>query len=292
MHKYKLKNKNIVFLGLIQNSQETLKYFLKFYTRIKKYYKNCYLIIGENGSKDDTLKLLKNFQKKEKNLIIEDTSFSEKYKYRLEKMSNLRECLKNTIETLNKKIDFTCWFDLDDVIANSLLPKKFYNLNLKLLNKPNLFGISSSSKPYYYDILSFRKKDFFNKNIYSISLNKNIFTGYKLRKKYIYDVQKKITKFKNIETISSFNGMCIYHYKYFKLSSYLDKKRIMRTQVEHVTFNKKINKLTNKFILVDKDFCMNLPEEHKPYNNFFSFCFGKSYLYFHKLINILCKILL
>ena len=284
MHKDKLKNKNIVFLGLIQNSEETLKYFLKFYTKIKKNYKNCYLIIGENGSKDDTLRLLKNFKKKEKNFIIVDTSFSEKYEYRLEKMSNLRQSLKDKIKTFKKKMDFVCWFDLDDVIKKSLSLKKFHNSNLKLIKKSNLFGISSGSKPYYYDILSFRKKNFFTKNIYPISLKKNIFTGYKLRKKYIYDIQKKITRSKNLETISSFNGMCIYHFKYFKLASYLDKKRIMRSQVEHVTFNKKINALVNKYILIDNDFCMNLPYEHKPYNNFLGFCFGKSYLYFSNFI--------
>jgi len=79
--------------------------------------------------------------------------------------------------------------------------------------------------------------------------------------------------------MSSFNGMCIYHYKYFKLGSYLDKKKIMRSQVEHVTFNQKINKKTNKFIYIDKRFCMKLPHEHKPHNNFFSFCLSKGYLY-------------
>ena len=199
-------------------------------------------------------------------------------------MSNLRQSLKDKIKTFKKKMDFVCWFDLDDVIKKSLSLKKFHNSNLKLIKKSNLFGISSGSKPYYYDILSFRKKNFFTKNIYPISLKKNIFTGYKLRKKYIYDIQKKITRSKNLETISSFNGMCIYHFKYFKLASYLDKKRIMRSQVEHVTFNKKINALVNKYILIDNDFCMNLPYEHKPYNNFLGFCFGKSYLYFSNFI--------
>lgn len=284
MYKNKLKNKNIVFLGLIQNSEETLKYFLKFYTKIKKNYKNCYLIIGENGSKDNTLNLLKDFKKVDKNFIIVDTSFSEKYKYRMEKMSNLRQSVKDKVKSIKKKIDYVCWFDLDDVIKNSLSPKKFYNSNLKLINKSNLFGISSGSKPYYYDILSFRKNNFYTKNIYPISLEKNIFTGYRLRKEYIYDIQKKITHSKNLETISSFNGMCIYHFKYFKLGSYLDKKRIIRRQVEHVTFNKKIHALVNKYILIDNDFCMNLPYEHKPYSNFLGFCFGKSYLYFSNFI--------
>jgi len=291
LYKNKLKNKNIVFLGLIQNSEKTLKYFLKFYNQIKKNYKNCYLIIGENGSKDNTLNLLKDFKKVDKNFIIVDTSFSEKYKYRMEKMSNLRQSVKDKVKSIKKKIDYVCWFDLDDVIHNSLSLNKFYKSNLKLINNPNLFGISSSSKPYYYDVLSFRKNNFYTKNIYPISLEKNIFTGYKLRKKFIYDIQKKITYSQNLHTISSFNGMCIYHFKYFKLGSYIDKKRVIRSQVEHVTFNnehvifnKKINAKTKKYILIDNDFCMNLPYEHKPYNNFLGFCFGKGYLY---LINFI-----
>ncbi len=279
-----IKKKNIVFLGLIKNSENTLKYFLNFYLKIKKKYNNCYLIIGENDSKDNTKEILNNFKKKNKNFFLVDTSFSSRYNFRLEKMSYLRDSLVRKTLDLNKKIDFICWFDLDDVIKESLSINKFCNSNLKLINDKNLFGISANSKPFYYDILSYRKKNFFTKNIYPISLEKNIFKGYKLRKQFIYDVQKKITDTKDHYTMSSFNGMCIYYYKYFKLGSYIDKKKIMRSQVEHVTLNMKIHKKTKKFIYIDKDFTLNLPGEHRPYFNILYFCLSKIFYYFKKLV--------
>ncbi len=279
-----LKKKSIVFLGLTKNSADTLSYFLNFFKKIKKKYKNCYLIIGENDSTDNTKKILNKFSKKDNKFFLVDTSFAKKFKFRLEKMANLRESLNFEMKKIKKKIDYVCWFDLDDVIANSLSVKKFIESNKKLEADKKLFGLSSNSKPYYYDILSFRKKNFYTKNIYIISLNKNLISGFSLRKKFIYDIQKKITKTKDIYTISSFNGMCIYHYRYFRLSSYLEKKKIMRSQVEHVTFNKKIHKMTKKMILLDKNFVLNLPNEHKPYDNLISFCFGKLIFYFLKLL--------
>ena len=285
MHKGEnLKKKSIVFLGLTKNSAKTLSYFLNFFQKVKKEYKNCYLIIGENDSTDDTKKILNKLSKKDDNFFLVDTSFAKKFKFRLEKMANLRESLKIEIKKIKKKIDYVCWFDLDDVLENSLSVKKFVESNKKLEADKKLFGLSSNSKPYYYDILSFRKKNFFTKNIYIISLNKNLISGFSLRKKFIYDIQKKIMKTKDIYTISSFNGMCIYYYKYFKISSYLEKKKIMRSQVEHVTFNKKIHNKTKKMILLDKNFVLNLPNEHRPYDNLISFCFGKLIFYFLKFL--------
>ena len=189
-----LKKKSIVFLGLTKNSADTLSYFLNFFKKIKKKYKNCYLIIGENDSTDNTKKILNKFSKKDNKFFLVDTSFAKKFKFRLEKMANLRESLNFEMKKIKKKIDYVCWFDLDDVIANSLSVKKFIESNKKLEADKKLFGLSSNSKPYYYDILSFRKKNFYTKNIYIISLNKNLISGFSLRKKFIYEVNERNKK--------------------------------------------------------------------------------------------------
>ncbi len=99
-----IKKKNIVFLGLIKNSENTLKYFLNFYLKIKKKYNNCYLIIGENDSKDNTKEILNKFKKKNKNFFLVDTSFSSRYNFRLEKMSYLRDSLVRKTLGLKKKL--------------------------------------------------------------------------------------------------------------------------------------------------------------------------------------------
>ena len=279
-----LKNKNIIFLGLAQNTEKTIKTFFKFYEKTKKIYNTSYLIIGEDNSVDNTKKILNKYKKKMKNFKLIDTSFIKKTNYRLEKMALLREYLLKETKKIKKKIHFVCWFDLDDVLKNDIEIKKFIFSNLKLIHDKKIFAVSASTTPAYYDILSYRKKNFFQKNIYEISLNKKIISGYSLRKKYIYDMQKKISNMKSHYTISSFNGMCIYHYKYFSLGSYLDQKSIMRSQVEHVTLNKKISKITNKNILVDKNFDLSLPIEHKPYFNILSFAIGKMRILLIKLI--------
>ena len=90
----------------------------------------------------------------------------------------------------------------------------FYNANL-LLVKQNLFGVYNIKTLLLY-ILSFRMKNFFMKNIYFIQQNYRI----QLRKKYLYTVSNK---FKNLYTISSFNGMCIYNYNDYKHGSYIEK---------------------------------------------------------------------
>ena len=99
-----LKKKSIVFLGLTKNSADTLSYFLNFFKKIKKKYKNCYLIIGENDSTDNTKKILNKFSKKDNKFFLVDTSFAKKFKFRLEKMANLRESLNFEMKKIKKKL--------------------------------------------------------------------------------------------------------------------------------------------------------------------------------------------
>ena len=65
------------------------------------------------------------------------------------------------------------------------------------------------SSPYYYDILNFESDEFPNASIKKLQNNKSI-NSYKDRKKYIYDVQKKLSTNENFECISGFNGLCIF----------------------------------------------------------------------------------
>ena len=150
---------------------------VKFALQLQKYILNTF---KELGWKTENKKI---------QIKIINTSFLKKYSYRLEKMARARNYLAKFIKKIN--LDFVVCVDLDDVISNGINKKEFLN-SLQILDKRNdLFGISAISKPYYYDIAGLRIKNYFMKNIYHISKVRKIFKGYILRKKYIYDVQKK-----------------------------------------------------------------------------------------------------
>ncbi len=275
--------KSIVILGLAQNCSSHLKIFFEFIDKIEPNFKKLYLIIGENDSKDNTLKYLKSYKNKKVNYKVINTSLMQKYSHRLERMARGREYLSKKISKY--KPDYVAWFDLDDILSGGINTKEFMD-SIRILKKSNkLFGVSAISYPYYYDILSLRVKNFFMKNIFFISKVREPFLGFKERKKYVYDVQRRIGN-SNILSVSSFNGACIYKFKYYKFSSYVNfnkSKKLIREQVEHVTFNNFLHNKFKKYILINKNLKLKMPIEHFPYDNFISFLFGKFFLMLKKL---------
>jgi hypothetical protein len=265
------KEFEIIFLGLAQNCENYLDNIFKKIDEIS-YKKKIKIFIGENGSNDFT------FDKIQKKISVNkiynfiDTTFIEKYQDRIKRLANARQSLIEKIIQLNIKSDYICVVDLDDVINDQ------FNLNLinslcEILkkNQDKYFGISLNSKPYYYDILNFESEEFPNTNIKQLQNNKSI-NSYRNRKKFIYDVQKKISKKKIFEAISAFNGLCIYKFDEFITSKYLEDKKDQTP--EHLYFNRRLNKHFNKKILVTDNY-FNMPKEHKPLNNIFQFSFEK-----------------
>ncbi len=279
----KKQKTTIAFLGLAQNCSRGLYNFFNFIEKIQDEFQKIYIFIGENNSKDNTLEILKNYKNKKVEKKIINTFFMSKYSYRLEKMARGRNYVSSFTKGL--KLNYVVWLDLDDVLSDGIKKKDFLN-SIKILdNRKDLFGVSATSSPFYYDILSLRIKGYFMKNIYQISRVKKLFKGYSLRKRNIYDIQKKINENSKL-SISSFNGICIYKYKYYKISSHTNFNKSLkkiREQVEHVTFNEIIYNKFKKFILINKNLKLKMPEEHSPYSNFFSFLFGKIKLNIKKL---------
>lgn len=276
----------IAFLGLAQNCANGIRHFFSFIEKIENDFSKIYVFIGENDSNDNTFEMLRDYKNKKINKKILNTSFMKKYSYRLEKMARGRNRISKCTEGL--KLDYVVWLDLDDVLSNGINTKEFLD-SITILNKnKNLFGVSAISTPFYYDILSLRIKDYFMKNIYYISKVKNLFVGYNLRKKYIYNIQKKVNKINKL-SISSFNGMCIYKFKYYKFSSYINfnkSKKKLREQVEHVTFNEIIHKKYKKYILINKNLRLVMPKEHTPYSNFVSFLIYKTQIFIKKPLTL------
>ena len=171
---------------------------------------------------------------------------------------------------------------MDDVINDE------FNLNLinnliEILksNHDKYFGVSVASKPYYYDILNFESDEFQNKSIKQLQNNKSI-RSYEKRKKLIYDLQFNLSKKKNFECISAFNGLCLYFYDDYLKSNYIENK-IDQTP-EHLFFNRNLNKILGKKILIS-DNHLRMPNEHKPLTNIFHFIFEKIIKYLNIYIS-------
>jgi hypothetical protein len=145
-------------------------------------------------------------------------------------------------------------------------------------NKNKYFGISSQSKPYYYDILNFLDEKNFNNNL-KLMDNKSIFS-YPERKKKIYNLQKNLSNLESFECTSSFNGMCVYFFDEFIKSNYFGLDSDGEIIPEHINLNKRLAKITKKKILVTNQASVNMPLEHKPIFSFFHFLFSKLKKYF------------
>lgn len=280
-----MKNQNqlfdIIFLGLAQNCEKFLPRFFKSIDHISKV-KKIKVFIGENGSADLTFDVIQKKIISNKAYQFIDTTFIENYNDRIKRLALARQELKDNVVKLNIVSKYVCVIDLDDVI-NDVFDLDLLDSLINILekNKSKYFGVSISSKPYYYDILNFESDEFPNQNIKQLQNNKSI-KSYQNRKKFIYNVQNFLTNKRNFDCISGFNGMCIYHYEEYIKSDYIEDS--LDQTPEHLLFNRNLYKTLNKKILVTDNF-FKMPDEHKPLNNIYQFIFEK----FIKYMNIYYK---
>jgi hypothetical protein len=266
---------DIAFLGLAQNCEKHLPKFFNVINDISLK-KNIKVFIGENGSNDYTFDVIqKNISFNNKITFI-DTTFIEQFSDRIKRLALARQKLKNHLVNANINPKFVCVVDLDDVLNKNFNKDLIENLS-KTLEKSNekYFGISLNSEPYYYDILNFESDEFPNKEIKQLQNNKSL-KSYTERKKSIYNVQKALTKKKFFDCISGFNGLCIYTYKDFIQSDYLEKSN--DPTPEHLYLNRTLSYKTGKKILVTENL-LQMPQEHKPLDNIFLFIMEKLYKY-------------
>ena len=277
----KIQYFDIIFLGLAQNCA---KFLPKFFNTIDKISKNkkVKVFIGENGSSDLT------FDTIQKKIILSDvyqfidTTFIEKFDDRIKRLATARQFLKDNIINLNIKSKYVCVIDLDDVINDVFNDQLMDNLIDKLeTNREKYFGVSLSSKPFYYDILNFESDQFPNKNIKKLQNNKSI-KSYHNRKKFIYNAQHSLTKDRDFECISGFNGLCLYTHEEYIKSNYIENS--LDQTPEHLLFNRYLNKTLDKKILITNNF-FKMPDEHKPLNNIFQFIFEKFIKYMNTYYN-------
>ena len=266
---------DIAFLGLAQNCS---KHLPKFFDVIKdiSLNKNVRVFIGQNGSDDYTFDVIQKNIHLDNKITFVDTTFIEQFSDRIMRLALARQKLKNHLINENINPKFVCVVDLDDVLNKNFNSDLINDLSIILeKNDDKYFAVSLSSKPYYYDILNFESDEFPNKGVKQLQNNRSI-KSCSARKKYIYDVQKSLTKKTTFDCISGFNGLCLYTYKDFIQSDYFEDND--DPTPEHLYLNRILCIKTGKKILVT-DNLLRMPQEHKPLNNIVLFIVEKLYKY-------------
>jgi hypothetical protein len=241
-------DKNIVIAALARDCAESLNKNIPLIEELRNRFSWSQVVVVENDSKDDTKKVLFNWEKKSKGIKIISQNFGTKTIpdqtakisspttsfYRVEKMAFYRNIYMDYIDEIQHNIDYIIIIDIDI---------KFFSVDglLNSINKANqdwggifsngvttmkFFGFTSK---IYYDIFA----------VYEYPLNNLTYTSDSLRKTFkTINQNVKRQKFYNI--ISAFGGIGIYKYEAIRLLRYKAVKNLSNTNegiCEHIPFN-------------------------------------------------------
>lgn len=256
----------IVFLALARNCAKYLPAFFAFLEQLSVEGIPVAAVVGENGSTDGTLELLKAAQARAENISYFDTSFIESIpsSQRTRRLGEARAALARHASEQYPEARYICIIDVDNVLLTMPSPQSLLASAEKLYARDDIFGVSAISYPYYYDIAALRCDTFYTENVLPlIAENKrNILRYYGFMQENLYQVQRDFTASRIRLCESAFNGLCIYKPADYYLGSYVDPT--MPDVCEHVILNLEIHRKTGRKILVDDSLAVAMPEEHGP----------------------------
>jgi len=263
MNKINTKDLKIIFAGCAKNCE---KFLLKNLENLKLYsslFKESYKIIVENGSTDQTKKILQ--QNKGKNDFFLHKEELNQLNFRGYRLEKARNCIIETIKKNNilNQCDLLIILDFDDSGTYTIKLEEIVKAINYLYSKTNIAAVFANQEGTYYDMWTLRHKnycpnDFWVDVIKYITKRINLVDKIKPelfkeaskniieKKTYIFD-----KKMPPIKVESAFGGFGIYKLNYalnnkrkYQGAQYIDlefksgeKKRIKYQQCEHVNFN-------------------------------------------------------
>lgn len=260
---------DIVFLGLARDCERTIPQFLAMLDGLSRAGLRYAAIVGEDSSKDKTRLMLLEAEAAGR-LQLVDTSFLRGIPERLERMARGRQFLVQTFNN-EKHIGRTmAVIDLDGSMMRPPSPESLRECINFLDNSKDVFAVSATSYPSYYDLLAFDsgEENFIGLDRKIRQHEKNPFSYVKLFYSFIYPQQRKLTSQKEIYCISAFNGLCLYRYEDFLHGSYVERSNF--DLCEHITFNRSIANSTGKNMMINPRLALATPEEHAR-KSFFAF---------------------
>jgi len=258
---------DIVFLALAQNCAATLPKFFEMLSDLKRAGMHCIAYIGENHSRDGTTVLLR--EAAQRNDVVHiSTDFMADEPNRLRRMALGRQHLKNKLSASDLDPKLICIADVDTVMRQPPTLSAIRGAIVQLA-RPDIFAVSATSWPTYYDILAY-EDDRFSFDFLAEDFKRhqtNIFSYYRFFVKNVYPFRRILTTERELLCTSAFNGMAIYKADAYALGSYVDSD--FRT-CEHVIFNRKIAMITQQKLLVDPGLLLLTPDDHSE-ENFINF---------------------
>jgi glycosyltransferase involved in cell wall biosynthesis len=261
-----LPQSEMIFLALARNCAPYLPAYFSFLERLSSDGITVASLVGENGSTDETLSILKSAEQKLPYLTYVDTSFIEQIapSSRTRRLAEGRAALAKKAEALFPNAKYICVIDVDNVLEKMPSPTSFMASAGKVYERQDIFGVSAMSAPFYYDLAALRCRAIFNDNVIPLIKEKqqNPVGYYRFMQDRVYRVQHEFTSSKHRLCESAFNGLCIYKPSDYYQGSYVDESAI--DVCEHVILNEGIHRSTGRKILVDDSLVLAMPQEHGP----------------------------
>lgn len=204
---------NCCICGTVKNCGKYLIKVLYNMEKIGSIFNDYQIVIYYDKSTDNTLNLLKQYQKNNSKMIFY-VNKQPVSPFRTHNLAIARNFCLNFVKQNKEKFPFFIMMDCDDVNCKEI---NIDNLK-KYLYRNDWDGLSFNTKPKYYDIWAL--------SIYPFCFSYNHFENnvkyYNIIQEYVDGLLKKAqTENKLLECISSFNGFSIYRTCKF-LNTYYD----------------------------------------------------------------------
>jgi len=225
---------NCCICGPVKNCGPFLSKVLDNMEKIGSLFDDYTILIYYDKSNDNTLDILKNYQKKNSKMIFY-VNKNQVSPFRTHNIANARNFCLNYIRDNKDKFPFFIMMDCDDVNCKEV------NIDIlkKYLYSNSWDGLSFNTLPKYYDIWGI--------SIYPFCFSYNHFENndkyYNIIQTYVDNLLKEAKKYnKLVECISSFNGFSIYRTFKFLNTSYDGRVRLDIVPKQNIDAHKNITK--------------------------------------------------
>ena len=252
----------LLFLCLARDCEATINKFFSYLDRLNAEGFVCTVLIGENGSQDQTRAMI--LGAVSKNVHLVDTGIMSVQKGRLTRMAVGRQLLLETSRNMATQMDYVCVADLDNAMERPPDPSSVRSSVRSLQEDPGLFGAGATSTPFYYDLLSLKSDTYYNPRLPQelAEAKRRPLSYYRYHEDSIYARQREVTSPNPVFCESSFNGFCIYPVSSYYVGTYRCSEE--NNVCEHLTFNLSISLKTGKRMVIVPELTINAPRDHAP----------------------------
>lgn len=254
---------DIIFLALARDCEETIPSLVRGLENLGKFGLNVHAVVGENGSHDKTRQMLEEAASSKCIVSVVDTSLMSGVPERLQRMALGRQIVADFAKDMFVPTRAICVVDVDEPFLENLEPAILMSGLQRVTEGDDVFAVSATSRPTYYDLLAFEDKDrsFVDLDRRIQGLQRNPLEYYAFFQNVIYPHQQRLTSDTDIPCRSAFNGLCLYSARSYAMGSYLPVASGPWI-CEHVTFNRSVAAATERHMVIDGTLVLPMPSEH------------------------------